>query len=108
MLTAREIELELQALRKEHEQIKATVEQLLKTANQWVSINRAAELSNKKYSAHNLKRKIELAIASPSSTDLVEGRHFRKIVNDSGMIGSTRYKVLWPEFDLVWTKEQQI
>jgi hypothetical protein len=105
MISNREVELELQFLRTKYQELEQRINCLLDVKSRWISINKASSFSMGKLSAHQIKRKIESTIASPISSDLIEGKHFAKIVSS---IGICRYKVFWPEFNQVWTDEKQL
>lgn len=105
MTTSREVELELQFLRKKYQELDSKINSLLNVENEWISVNKAASLSLGKLSAHQIRCKIEATIKSPTSSDLIEEKHFSKVISS---IGICRYKVLWPDFSKIWSGEERL
>lgn len=87
-----EILLVLAHQQREIDGIKAQLCRLLGTGDDWISPNQAAKNSCYKYSAHDFKRMIDLAIDHPLESKLVEGIHF---IRSIGERDRRRYKINW-------------
>jgi hypothetical protein len=93
-----DLELTVRRLVQRVSALEAQIAKAKTTPSVWLSPDAAAKISGGKYTAYLIRSRVDMSIASPSSTNLQQGIHYMKTCRSDG---NYRYQVYWPEFDAV-------